>query len=46
MFTKSNELYLKCYILFQAKRYIQSLPVMVKKDFGEVFKGANPLGKI
>ncbi|VVC26317.1 Protein kinase domain,Protein kinase-like domain,Protein kinase, ATP binding site,Mitogen-activated [Cinara cedri] len=26
-----------------AKKYIQSLPVMEKKDFGEVFKGANPL---
>ncbi|XP_022170196.1 mitogen-activated protein kinase 14B-like isoform X2 [Myzus persicae] len=27
----------------EAKKYIQSLPVMPKKDFGEVFKGANPL---
>ncbi|KAF0767305.1 mitogen-activated protein kinase p38b-like isoform X1 [Aphis craccivora] len=27
----------------EAKKYIQSLPVMPKKDFAEVFKGANPL---
>jgi len=29
---------------FQARNYIQSLPVLRKKDFKEVFKGANPLG--
>jgi hypothetical protein len=34
------------YFIFQAKKYIQSLPVMPKKDFGGVFKGANPLGSV
>lgn len=31
-------------IVLQARRYIQSLPVMKKKDFKRVFEGANPLG--
>jgi p38 MAP kinase len=29
--------------LSQARNYINSLPVMKKRDFKEVFKGANPL---
>jgi p38 MAP kinase len=40
--TPSNELMQKI-SSDSAKKYIQSLPVMLKKDFGEVFKGANPL---
>ena len=31
--------------LFQARNYIQTFPVLKKKDFKEVFKGANPLGR-
>ena len=31
---------------FQAQNYIRSLPKMERKNFSEVFKGANPLGKI
>jgi hypothetical protein len=29
----------------QARNYIRSLPPMKRKDFKQVFKGANPLGE-
>lgn len=32
-------------LLLQARNYIQSLPPLKKKNFKDVFRGANPLGK-
>lgn len=29
--------------MFQARNYIQSLPALKRRDFREVFRGANPL---
>lgn len=36
---------LQCFMLQQARNYIQSLPALKKKEFKDVFMGANPLGK-
>lgn len=35
---------LKQYFSLQAKNYIKQLPKWEKKDFRQVFKGANPKG--
>jgi hypothetical protein len=44
-FFKYEEADINILQLFQARNYIQTLPVLKKKDFKEVFKGANPLGR-
>lgn len=35
-----------CSSLSQARNYIKTLPCMPKRNFSDVFIGANPLGKL